>query len=323
MAARDCRLFGDLLPDILAVIDQPVDDPSQIAFPMSQLVRAGSLAQDECFRLASQLDSDLTIVETIITVPAQSQYVILPANCRAVRATMTWNTTENTKGRDLACGEWSQLGRRQYDCLFKPMDADHPQVSITTPYTYTIPSTLRFLLPTPQQFDLKLVYEFFPIRLAYGQLPLDAGANHMTLNQYEPSEGGILAGQRFYITKDPAGTAADQSHLSVDWIGSTRTIGFLVAETWNPIPKKGATYDTRPALHRDWEQFFIFQTASFLGKKLPPRIVDAWDKERERLEKRAQHQGGTLDRRAAKIIRSRSQAGPGFTGDPINRPTGW
>src|SRR3990167_1641530 len=139
MSARDCRLVADLLPGLRSLIDQPSNDPSQLAFPASEIARAASDAQDEVHALASSLDADWTVREAIVSVAAAAQYVALPADCRGVRATMLWNTATNTKTADLACGEWSQLGVRQYDCLFKGKDVE-----------YSNQATLRFLRPFPR-----------------------------------------------------------------------------------------------------------------------------------------------------------------------------
>ena len=317
MAARDCRLLVDIIPDIQSLVDQPANDPSQLAFPPDQFVRAVNNAQDELFRLAWSLDSDWTTVEAILAVAAGSTWVELPDDCRAVRSTIRWNSSTNRKVSELACGEWSQLGVRDYDCLFKPKDHEHDNKA-----------TLRFMRPAPVAFDMKVVYDYWPIRLAHGTLPIDSGALSTKLQDYEPTESNRLTGLNLYITSDPAGNgaAAGQMRPIDSWTGPTRTAGLAItipSSAWSPIPKKGATYTSGPDIPRDWEQFFIFQSAVFLGIKLPERIVQQWQQERERLEIRAKHQAATMDRRAAKIVRSRSITGPGFQGDPINRPGGW
>ncbi len=312
MSARDCRLVADLLPDLRALIDQPSNDPSQLAFPMSDIARAASNAQDEVFRLASQLDADWTTTSALVSVTAGALYVVLPANLRAIRSTCLWNSTNNTKIMDLACGEWSQDGVRPYDCLFKPKDHD-----------YSNQATLRFLKPFPRTGTIKVVYDYFPVRLMHGCLPVAAGSLSMMLADYEPLESGLLVGQTAYIVKDPAGTGAGQSRVCTGWDGPTRSFSVSVSTPWNPSPRAGAEYTSRPDIPRDWERLYTFEMAVQLGLKLPERIVETWAAERERLEVRAKHQGITMDRRAAKIVRVRTGAPLMIGGDPINGPTGW
>ena len=309
MSARDFALLSDLIQDVQAVIDQPADDPSQLAFPTAQQARAANAAQEECFRLASSLDADWTTKETVLTVAAGAQFTILPADLRAVRRTARWQPTTNRSLGDLACGEWSQLGNRQYDCLFKPKDTEHANQA-----------TLRWLLPTPTTMFVKVVYDYFPVRIAHGCLPEDAGGITMRLAAWEPRETGVLVAQDIYVVQDSRGGAYGNQPI-VTWDGEFQTATF--ANVWSPIPLKGAIYTSRPDLPRDWEQLFVFEMAARLGAKLSESIKKDWQEEKERLKVVGQNQAITMDRRAAKIVRGRSVAGVGFTGDPINRPFGW
>lgn len=310
MAARDCRLLADLWPLLLAIIDQPADDPVQLGFPMSQIAQAASDSQEECHKRASQLDANIMTKEALLSVSGNATYLLLPNDLRAIRACYQWNATSNTKIREIPCGEWSQDGNsRIYDALFKPKDVEHDNKAV-----------LYFLARFPANATIKIVYDYFPVRLFHGCLPVDAGALALKLADYEPYESEIYTGQRLYITQDPLGTAAGTSHPIGSYTGATQTAGFLLAEQWNPVPRAGATYTSRPDILRDWERLFLLEWAVQLGMKLPERIVDQWKKECERVARDSEHLANTLERRAAQIVRNTTGQAPMIGGDPINGP---
>lgn len=309
MAARDFKLLADILPSVQTLVDQPATDPSQMAFTMAQFADAANGAQEELHYMASQLDCDWCTKEAIVSPAAGATWIALPADCRAVRSTVEWNSSTNRKVRDLACGEWSQLGVRNYDSLFKPKDTEHSNQA-----------TLRFLRPLPRAMTIKVVYDYFPARLVLGCLPADAGALSMPLAPHEPSESGVLVGVTLYITEDEIGGAYGNQAIT-GWDGKTRTATFAVA--WSPVAKSGAKYSSRPDLPREWERLFVLEAGVQAGLKLPDRLVKEWGAKRKEAAVTAKHRAATVDRRAAKIIRSRSTVGRGFTGDPINGSGSW
>lgn len=304
MAQHEIRLLSRLVRSVQSLVDQPDDDPAQYAFSRADFADAANYAQDELFRDASMLDADWTLKETTVSIPAGTTAYALPDDCRGLRKTSEWDSTNDEELRPLAVGEWGQLGRRDYDCLFKGKDADNSNAP-----------TLRFLKPTPRALTVKIVYEYHPPTLAHGILQEDAGASSFVLEEHEPDENDVLVGGTLHIVKDPNGSAYGSQAIST-WSGETRAAGF--ATPWSPIPKKGAYYTMRPDLPKDLERVYVLEMGVVLGIKLPDRLYEEWRRERERKLLTAKHRLKTMERRAAKITRFRSVVGPGFTGDPIN-----
>lgn len=308
MAARDFRLLSDVLANVRSLVDQPTTDPNQMGFTPAQFWQAANDAQEELSQLASQLDVNWFTKEVDVAVARGVTYVELPSDCRTVRTTDDWNTSTNRRNRELAVGEWGQLGVREYDTIFKPKDTEHDNKA-----------TLRFLVPSPRAFTMRVAYDYFPKRLVDGVLPVDAGGSAFRLAEYESTETGMNAGTVLYIVADPNGTPGLQafgSQAIEAWVGSSRLASF--AAPWNPVPKRGARYTSRPDLPRDWERLYTLEMGVTLGLKLPSRLKDEWKQRRDEVAASAEHRAATMDRRAVRILRSRSVVGPGFTGDPIN-----
>ena len=307
MAARDFRLFSDILPAIRALVDQPKDDPSQIGFPLSDLVNGASFAVEQLHFLASQLESNWCTKEAFITTVPNQNWLPAPDDCRGVRSTSEWNVAGDRKVRPITVGVWGNVGERGlYETLFKPKDNDHDNQA-----------TLRFTTAPTRTYTIKVIYEYFPLRLIHGCLPENAGATSLRLADYEPRESAIHVDQRLYIVEDPNGAAGAKAYgdeLITAWDGQTQT---ATTAAWSPIPKVGATYTSRPDLPREWERLFVLETGVHAGLKMPKRLISEWEQLRQQQEVRDKHRAATVERRAAKLVGG-GRRGRRGRGDPIN-----
>lgn len=304
MSARDFALLSDLLPNVRSLVDQPASDTQQFAYPASQFHEAANAVQDSLHRDLSQLDVDWTRRFASVSVTANAAYVTLPSDLRALRLTCEWDASQNRKKRDIPCAEWSRFGIGEEECFFFPKYVDNSNLP-----------TLVFARPQKRAFTMRVVYDYYPKRLAHGELPEDAGNTAVRLAEHEPDEDSTLDDVVIYAVENPLSSAHGFAPID-SWNGFTKVATFI-GGGWAGALRKGTLYTSRPDLPRDWERLFVLEMGVHLELKMPSGRLDEWKREREKFERQAKHQARTVDRRAPTIIRSRPVAGRGLTGDPI------
>lgn len=266
-------LLADLIPIIADKLDQPLDEPGQLSWTNpAEFALACNAAVRWVFREGSDLDINLNIVEDDVSVVAGDQHVYLPLDLRALRKAY-WVSGSGSFTEELRVGRWEydQRGWRS-DAIFLPRRMSADKNLDGRP-------ALRFTRTPHSTRTLHVIYDSSIVRLAHGCVQ-SYGASPtesiIVLQEHEPRDTGALQAQRFWF---PQGIGAGQDEVATSYDGPTQTIRTALLGT---ALDDTTIYTTRPPLHADCEDTFIYDVCSRLSEKYDESMTMNFKMERDR-----------------------------------------